>query len=79
MIAAMAARGAVAVGTSLAAADVTPWQKYVDDFQQARWIRHLMMQRLQGVIDACLPRAQILAARRSVCVLRPAPVSSRWE
>ena len=42
-------------------ADVTPWQKYVDEFQQARWIRHLMMQRLHGVIDACLSRAQMIA------------------
>jgi hypothetical protein len=42
-------------------ADVTPWQRYVDEFQQARWVRHLMMQRLHGVIDACLSRAQLIA------------------
>jgi len=42
-------------------AGVTPWQQYVDEFQQARWVRHLMMQRLHGVIDACLSRAQLIA------------------
>ena len=33
---------------------VTPWQRYVDDFQQAWWIRHIMIQRLHGAIDECL-------------------------
>ena len=42
-------------------AGVTPWQRYVDEFQQARWVRHLMMQRLHSVIDACLSRTQLIA------------------
>jgi hypothetical protein len=41
----------------------TPWQNYVDDFQQARWVRHRMMQQLHGVIDACLSRAQMAASQ----------------
>jgi hypothetical protein len=39
---------------------VTPWQKYVDDFLQERWIRYLMMQRLRNVLDACLSRASAI-------------------
>jgi hypothetical protein len=42
-------------------AGVTPWQQYVDEFLQARWARHLMMQRLHSVIDACLSRAHLIA------------------
>lgn len=33
---------------------VRSWQQYVDEFQQAWWTRHLMIQRLHDVIDECL-------------------------